>query len=84
MATVLSHSSDPRPVSAGYRVDISRGQRIGRVSSEWFSRPDDERYLSLSELHAAVKARADHATARTARPALSGWRLPATIPSGSH
>src|SRR3546814_11636781 len=36
-----------------------------RVSSEWFSRPDDERYLSLSDLHAAVKARADRATART-------------------
>ena len=53
------------PVSAGYKVDISRGERIGRVSSEWFSRPDDERYLSLSALHAAVRARADRATART-------------------
>jgi len=38
-----------QPVSKGYRVDISRGQNIGRVSSEWFSRPDDERYLSLTE-----------------------------------
>ncbi|OYW10536.1 MAG: hypothetical protein B7Z53_00755 [Rhodospirillales bacterium 12-71-4] len=28
-------------------MDVSRGERIGRVSSEWFSRPDDERYLSL-------------------------------------
>src|SRR3546814_14948898 len=65
MATVHSQSSDPRSVSAGYKVDISRGQRIGRVSSEWFSRPDDERYLSLSDLHSAVKARADRATART-------------------
>ncbi len=65
MATVLSQSSDPRSVSTGYKVDISRGQRIGRVSSEWFSRPDDERYLSLSDLHAAVKDRADRATART-------------------
>ena len=53
------------PVSAGYKVDISRGERIGRVSSEWFSRPDDERYLSLSALHAAVRARADRAAART-------------------
>ena len=53
------------PVSAGYKVDISRGERIGRVSSEWFSRPDDERYLSLSALYAAVRARADRATART-------------------
>jgi hypothetical protein len=46
-------------------VDVSRGERTGRVSSEWFSRPDDERYLSLSELHAAVRAREDRATART-------------------
>ena len=38
-----------RDASGGYKVDISRGERIGRVSSEWFSRPDDERYLSLSE-----------------------------------
>ena len=55
----------PSPVSAGYKVDISRGERIGRVSSEWFSRPDDERYLSLSALYAAVRARADRATGRT-------------------
>ena len=53
------------PVTAGFKVDISRGQRIGRVSSEWFSRPDDERYLSLGALHAAVRERADRATART-------------------
>jgi hypothetical protein len=55
-----------RPVSHGYNVDITRGERVGRVSSEWFSRPDDERYLSLSELYAAVRSRADRATARTA------------------
>jgi hypothetical protein len=51
--------------SFGFKVDISRGARIGRVASEWFSRPDDQRYLSLSELYAAVRARADRATART-------------------
>lgn len=65
MATILTQSDPSRPVSAGYKVDISRGQRIGRVSSEWFSRPDDERFLSLSSLHAAVRARAERATART-------------------
>lgn len=58
-------SFGPSPAPAGYKVDISRGERIGRVSSEWFSRPDDERYLSLSDLYAAVRARADRATART-------------------
>lgn len=65
MATLLSPSPAPRPASAGYKVDISRGERIGRVSSEWFSHPDDERFLSLTELHAAVKARAERATTRT-------------------
>jgi hypothetical protein len=47
-----------QPVSLGYKVDITCGERIGRVSSEWFSRPDDERYLSLSKLHAAVRGEA--------------------------
>jgi hypothetical protein len=65
MATLLSPSPVSRPASAGYKVDISRGERIGRVSSEWFSRPDDERFLSLTELHAAVMARAERATTRT-------------------
>lgn len=54
-----------RDASGGYKVDVSRGERVGRVSSEWFSRPDDERYLSLTELYDAVKDRADLAKART-------------------
>ena len=44
-----------RDVSGGYKVDISRGERIGRVSSEWFSRPDDERFLSLGDLARSVR-----------------------------
>ncbi len=31
-----------RDFAGGYKVDVSRGERVGRVSSEWFSRPDDE------------------------------------------
>jgi len=62
---IISTSQNGQPVESGFRVDVSRGERIGRVSSEWFSRPDDERYLSLTELYDAVKARADRATART-------------------
>ncbi|NOW45009.1 hypothetical protein FHW96_001155 [Novosphingobium sp. SG751A] len=65
MATLLFPTPASRPPSAGYKVDISRGERIGRVASEWFSRPDDERFLSLTELHATVKARAERATTRT-------------------
>lgn len=63
--TIARPGSDTSAVSGAYKVDITRGERIGRVSSEWFSRPDDERYLSLDALHDAVRARADRATART-------------------
>lgn len=58
-----------RSASSGFKVDISRGERIGRVSSEWFSRPDDERYLSLSDLHRAVSARTEQARVRTVETA---------------
>ncbi|MGZ2754333.1 hypothetical protein, partial [Klebsiella pneumoniae] len=54
-----------QPASGGFRVDVSRGKRVGRVSSEWFSRPDDERYLNLPELYDAVRGRAERAQART-------------------
>src|SRR4051794_3741838 len=50
---------------SGYKVDVGRGERIGRVSSEWFSRPADERFLNLADLHRSVKARADRSHART-------------------
>ncbi len=63
---VLEARPDPR---GGYRVDVSRGERVGRVSSEWFSRPADERYLSLSELMAAVKGRAERSRTRTVESA---------------
>jgi hypothetical protein len=54
-----------RSGTPAFKVDISRGERIGRVSSEWFSRPDDERYLSLTDLHCAVSERTDRARVRT-------------------
>ncbi|MER9291512.1 DUF932 domain-containing protein [Mesorhizobium sp. M0510] len=54
-----------RDAPGGYKVDASRGQRIGRVSSEWFNRPADERYLSLSELMASVQGRSERSRTRT-------------------
>jgi hypothetical protein len=54
-----------RGEASGYKVDVNRGERVGRVSSEWFSRPADERYPSLSELFAAVRGRAERSSART-------------------
>ncbi|MGN8120076.1 DUF932 domain-containing protein [Labrys sp. 22185] len=59
-----------RDASGGYKVDVSRGERIGRVSSEWFSRPGDERYLSLSELGLAVRQRAERSRTRVVESAL--------------
>ncbi|MFJ1310933.1 DUF932 domain-containing protein [Agrobacterium sp. P15N1-A] len=54
----------------GYKVDVSRGERIGRVSSEWFSRPADERYLSLNELMDSVRNRAERSRTRVVESAL--------------
>ena len=67
--TELNVVDAPRGERGGYKVDVNRGERIGRVSSEWFSRPADERYLSLSELHAAVRGRAERSRTRTAESA---------------
>lgn len=58
---VLAPARDRR---VGYKVDVSRGERNGRVSSEWFSRPDDERYLSLNDLWSSVKARSERSRTR--------------------
>jgi len=53
----------------GYKVDVTRGERVGRVSSEWFSRPADERYLSLSDLYAAARGRTERSRTRTVESA---------------
>lgn len=62
----LDTARDP---CGGYKVDASRGGRDSRVSSEWFSRPADERYLSLSDLFAAVRGRAERSRTRTVESA---------------
>ena len=60
----------PPSRAGGYKVDVSRGERIGRVSSEWFSRPADERYLSLSDLRARrAAAEAERSRTRTVESA---------------
>ncbi|MCC8969783.1 DUF932 domain-containing protein [Bradyrhizobium brasilense] len=59
-----------RIASGGYRVDVSRGERVGRVSSEWFSRPADERYLSLDALARTVHDRANRSRTRVVESAL--------------
>ena len=59
-----------RNVSGGYKVDVSRGSHNGRVSSEWFSRPDDERFLSLNDLARSVRSRSERSRTRVVESAL--------------
>lgn len=59
-----------RDSSGGYKVDVSRGSRVGRVSSEWFSRPDDERFLSLGDLARSVRGRSERSRTRVVETAL--------------
>jgi hypothetical protein len=70
-----------RDRAGGYKVDVSRGERIGRVSSEWFSRPADERYLSLSDLYAAVHGRTECKPAAAAQSSEHPGRQP-SLPFG--
>src|ERR1700735_4588274 len=63
--TMMTLTESVQPVSGGFRVDVSRGERVGRVSSEWFSRPDDGPSPPLTDLHAAVRRRPDRAQTRT-------------------
>ena len=70
--TSMETLSGRRDFNGGYKVDVSRGERVGRVSSEWFSRPADERFLSLSELFASVRGRAERSRTQTVESAATG------------
>lgn len=62
--TQMEIQAPTRNARAGYKVDVSRGERVGRVSSEWFNRPADERYLSLTDLRNSVRARSQRSRSR--------------------
>jgi hypothetical protein len=78
---MMKVSQSEQAVSSGFRVDVSRGQRIGRVSPEWFSRPDDERYLNLPDLYEACAAAPNVHKRAQWRVEPSRWRQTATMPS---
>lgn len=40
-------------------VDTTRGSHSGELSRQWYKRPDDQRFLSLADLYASVRARGD-------------------------
>jgi hypothetical protein len=56
--------------AGSYKVDVTRGSRIGRVSSEWFSRPDDQRFLSLRDLALSVRDRSERSRTRVIETAM--------------
>lgn len=62
--TTLAQYNDGAQILGDYKVDLSRGRNISRVSSEWYSRPDDEKFLSLNDLYASVRSRAERASTR--------------------
>lgn len=43
-----------RGAHGGYTVAVRHGDRIGRVSSDQFARPTDQRHVSLSDLVRAI------------------------------
>ncbi len=45
--------------TATRQVKALKGSQVSSVSSQWFNRPDDQRFLTLDDLVAAVKARSD-------------------------
>lgn len=46
-------------VSTAFKIDASKGQRDMAVSSQWWNRPADQRFLSLNDLAKHVNARSE-------------------------
>jgi hypothetical protein len=49
--------------TATRQVKALKGSQVSSVSSQWFNRPEDQRFLTLDDLVAAVKARSDTSAA---------------------
>jgi hypothetical protein len=47
------------------KIDVSRGSLDGSVSSQWFSRPDDQRFLSLTDLKEFLQDRRERSRVAT-------------------
>jgi hypothetical protein len=65
MATIIDQTPDAAAVTAPFKVDVHRGEFRGDVSKEWFSRPHDERFLSLSDLRTHLRNRWEHSADQT-------------------
>lgn len=50
-------------IEGTWKVDHTQGTTNGAVSSQWFNRPDDQRFTSLDDLYEKVRANADNSRA---------------------
>lgn len=65
-AVSATTAADSNVVSGAFKVsNLNAGTARHDLSSQWFSRPADQRFLSLDALAASVKARADRSKERT-------------------
>ena len=61
---VTNEAANAAPaVTGAFAVDATKGRNVGTVNRQWAFRPDDQKYLSLSELEAAVRARSENCKA---------------------
>lgn len=65
MNAIVTPGSNVTPIRP-WKIDATRGGRDGRVSSQWFSRPDDQRFLSIADLHNHTLEVANASDVRTA------------------
>lgn len=49
------------PATAPFKVDVHQGEMSGVVSSQWFSRPDDQKFTDLYSLRDSCFNRSDNA-----------------------
>jgi hypothetical protein len=54
-------SNETTAIQQTFKVDPHKGQLLGTVSSQWFTRPDDQKFLSLADLETSVLARSSNA-----------------------
>jgi len=51
-----------------HQIDVTKGQLVSTVSEQWAQRPDDQRFLSLSDMRGQVARWAEESTAQVFKP----------------
>jgi len=59
MSNIVSPQFQTAQTVGARKVDASLGSHSGELSRQWYKRPDDQRFLSLTDLYASVRGRGD-------------------------